>query len=91
MRRLLRDIREARAAKLRKGVEVLEGAREVRLDGVGGLEVVEQGPFVRRVVDGLRVVGGSKELARRERERDEAEGGGVGGGGGEGEDDEDML
>ena len=55
MRRLLRDIREARGAKLRKGVEVLEGGRVVVLDGVAGLEVAEQGRFIRGVVDGLRL------------------------------------
>lgn len=82
-------MREARAAKLRQGVEVLEGGRAARLDGVGALEVAEHGAFIQGVVDGLRVVGASKEGARREREREERETGGAGRGGEES--DEDML
>ena len=70
VRRLLRDLREVRAAKLRKGMDVLDGSRVAVLNGVGALEVVEQGPFIRGVVDGLRVVGASKEGSRRERERE---------------------
>ena len=67
IRRLLRDIREVRMAKLRKGVEVLSGEGDgVRLDGVGAMEVAEQGAFIRGVVDNLRKLGGSREQARRE-------------------------
>ena len=67
IRRLLRDLREVRMAKLRKGVEVLSGEGEgVRLDGVGAMEVAEQGSFIRGVVDNLRKLGGSREQARRE-------------------------
>lgn len=77
--RLLRDLREVRMAKLRAGISVLEGAREVGMDGVGGLEVAEGRAFVGGVVDGLRVVGASMETERREREEE----------GGQGYDDED--
>lgn len=87
VKRLLRDIREARAAKLRKKVGSLEGAREVEVKGLAGLEVAEMGGFVKGVVDGLRSVGASKEVARREREQEERERREE-----EGEDsDEDML
>ncbi|KAL2040463.1 hypothetical protein N7G274_006906 [Stereocaulon virgatum] len=36
VRRLMRDLREVRMAKMRAGVGVLEGGREVNLNGVGG-------------------------------------------------------
>ena len=73
VRRLLRDLREARAAKMRAGVAGLEGGARVRLDGVGGLEVASEGGFVRGVMDGLRMVGASREAGRKEKE--EREGG----------------
>ena len=57
----------------------------------GGLEVAEQGRFIREVVDGLRVVGGSREVGRRERDGDGDRGGGTGGGIGEEDEDEEML
>lgn len=81
-------MREARAAKLRKGVDVLEGGRVAVLNGVGALEVAEQGSFIRGVVDGLKVIGASKEVSRREREA------GLGGSGlerGSESEDEEML
>ena len=56
VRRLMRDLREVRMAKLRVGVGVLEGGREVRMNGVGGMEVAEARAFVGGVVDGLRWV-----------------------------------
>ena len=78
-------------AKIRGGVGVLEGGREVRMDGVGGMEVAEGRAFVGGVVDGLRVIGASKEQGRREREAEEREMGvGVGGGGEEDEDEMDY-
>ncbi|KAL8896651.1 MAG: hypothetical protein Q9192_002973 [Flavoplaca navasiana] len=86
VRRLLRDLREVRMAKMRAGVEVLEGGREVKMNGVGGMEVSEGRAFIGGVVDGLRKLGVGKEISRREREgeeREEGAGGGVGG-----EDDE---
>ncbi|MCJ1447558.1 MAG: DNA replication protein psf2 [Stictis urceolatum] len=88
VRRLLKNLQEARAAKLRGGVEVLEGGREVTLNGVGGLEISENRAFVVGVVDGLRKIGASKEASRREREGEERE---RGYGGDEGDEDEDML
>ncbi|GME63244.1 hypothetical protein GTA08_BOTSDO01063 [Neofusicoccum parvum] len=92
VRRLLRDLREARLAKLRAGADVLDAdAGAVRMDGVGAMEVAEGRAFIGGVVDGLRRLGASREQARREREREEAENGYPGGGsGGGGYDDDEM-
>ena len=54
VRRLMRDLREVRIAKMRDRVKVLEGAREVKMNGVGGMEVAEGRAFIGGVVDGLR-------------------------------------
>lgn len=54
VRRLLRDLREVRMAKMRAGVAVLEGGREVKMNGVGAMEVAEGRAFITGVVDGLR-------------------------------------
>ena len=62
-------------AKLRAGVSVLEGGREVGMNGVGGMEVAEGRAFIGGVVDGLRKIGASKELGKKERETEEREGG----------------
>lgn len=62
-------------AKMRAGVGVLEGGREVNMNGVGGMEVAEGRAFIGGVVDGLRKIGASKELSRREREAEERENG----------------
>ena len=86
VRRLMRDLREVRMAKMRAGVGVLEGGREVNMNGVGGMEVAEGRAFIGGVVDGLRKIGASKEMSRREREAEERENG-IGGGE---EDEEDM-
>lgn len=43
-------------AKLRAGVGVLEGGREVNMNGVGGMEIAEGRAFIAGVVDGLRCV-----------------------------------
>ena len=75
VRRLMRDLREVRMAKMRAGVGVLEGGREVNLNGVGGMEVAEGRAFIGGVVDGLRKIGASKEMSRREREAEERENG----------------
>lgn len=56
VRRLLRDLREVRMAKLRKGVKVLDAGGGVQMNGVGGMEVAEYRGFVTGVVDGLRLV-----------------------------------
>ena len=88
IRRLLRDLREVRMAKMRKGVEVLSGEGEgVKLDGVGAMEVSESRSFITGVVDGLRKIGMSREQARREREEEEREARG----GGVSDEDEDMT
>ena len=86
VRRLMRDLREVRMAKMRAGVGVLEGWREVNMNGVGGMEVAEGRAFIGGVVDGLRKIGASKEMSRREREAEERENG-IGGG----EEDEDDM
>lgn len=52
----MRDLREVRMAKLRAGVDVLEGGREVKMNGVGGMEIAEGRAFIVGVVDGLRSV-----------------------------------
>lgn len=75
IRRLMRDLREIRMAKMRAGVGVLEGGREIKLNGVGGMEVAEGRAFISDVVDGLRKIGASKEMSRREREAEEQENG----------------
>ena len=82
--RLMRDLREVRMAKMRAGVGVLEGGREVNMNGVGGMEVAEGRTFISGVVDGLRKIGASKEMSRREREAEERENG-------IGEEDEDEM
>lgn len=74
VRQLLRDIREVRLAKMRKGVEVLSGDGEgTRLDGVGAMEVSESRGFITGVMDGLRKIDASREQARRDREDEERE------------------
>ncbi|KAF2398977.1 GINS complex, PSF2 component [Trichodelitschia bisporula] len=71
VRRLLRDLREVRMAKVRAGVEVLDAGGGVKMNGVGGMEIAEGRAFIGGVVDGLRKIGASKEAVRREREREE--------------------
>jgi GINS complex subunit 2 len=79
IRGLLRDIREVRLAKMRKGIEVLGGEGEgVRLDGVGAIEISESRGLVVGIMDGLRKINASRELARREREEEERQNGGRG-------------
>lgn len=85
---LIRDIREVRQAKLRRGyAAITDGSEGVRFDGVGAMEVSESRGFVMGVMRGLAGVSGGREG------RDEE---GVAGGGGRGtgdagsEEDEDM-
>ena len=54
VRRLLRDLREVRMSKLRKGFTVLGPGAGVKLNGVGAMEIAEVRGFVGGVVDGLR-------------------------------------
>ena len=56
VRRLLRDLREVRMSKLRKGFKVLDAGAGVKMNGVGGMEIAEVRGFVGGVVDGLRSV-----------------------------------
>ncbi|TKA37547.1 DNA replication complex GINS protein PSF2 [Friedmanniomyces endolithicus] len=56
VRKLLRDLREVRMSKLRKGFEVLDAGGGVKMNGVGGMEIAEVRGFVGGVVDGLRWV-----------------------------------
>ncbi|KAJ4357654.1 DNA replication protein psf2 [Didymosphaeria variabile] len=70
VRKLLRGLREARMAKLRQGVEVLDAGGGFKMNGVGGMELGEARSFITGVVDGLRKIGKSREEARRERERE---------------------
>jgi len=89
VRRLVRDLREVRMAKVRKGVEVLDAGAGVQMNGVGGMEVAECRGFIGGVVDGLRRIGASREQMRKERE---AEGGEDGyNEGAEEDEDDDML
>lgn len=59
-RRLLKDLREVRMAKIRSGVDVLDAAATggggVALTGVGAMEVGEERGFLTGVVDNLRYV-----------------------------------
>lgn len=89
IRRLMRDLREVRMAKMRAGVGVLEGGREIKMNGVGGMEVAEGRAFISGVVDGLRKIGASNEMSRREREAEERENG-IGGQDDESEDEMDV-
>ncbi|KAH8804928.1 hypothetical protein F5884DRAFT_679060 [Xylogone sp. PMI_703] len=86
VRTLLRDLREVRLAKMRGSTSVLEGGGVISLKGVGAMEVAEGRGFAVGVMDGLRKLGASKELARREREEEE----GAGGGGYDSDEDDGM-
>lgn len=75
VRRLMRDLREVRMAKLRAGVDVLDAGGGFKMNGVGGMEVAEGRAFIGGVIDGLRKIGASREQQRRDREREERENG----------------
>jgi GINS complex subunit 2 len=70
VRGLLRDLREVRIAKMRGSVGAVEGGGILSLRGVGAMEVAEGRGFITGVMDGLRRLGVSKELTRREREEE---------------------
>ncbi|EAU38227.1 conserved hypothetical protein [Aspergillus terreus NIH2624] len=90
VRRLLKELREVRTAKIRAGVDVLDAAATggggVALTGVGAMELGEGRGFIAGVVDGLRKIGASKEQARREQMAEEIANGGYDGT----QDDDDM-
>lgn len=73
VRSLLRDLREVRLAKMRRGLEAVSGEHGLRLDHVGAMEVAESRGLITGLMDGLRKIGASKEQARREREEEERE------------------
>jgi GINS complex subunit 2 len=54
VRRLMRDLKEVRMAKLRAGVDILDAGGGVKMNGVGGMEVAEGRAFIGGVIDGLR-------------------------------------
>ena len=72
IRRLMRDLREVRMAKMRAGVKVLDTGI-ISVKGVGSMEVGEGRAFICGVVDGLREIGASREQARKDREAEEAD------------------
>lgn len=73
-RRLVRDLREVRAAKVRVSVDVLEGVGGVRMDGIGALELGEGRLFLTEVVNGLRKIGGAREASWRDGGEADADG-----------------
>ena len=71
---LLRDLREVRQAKMRRGYkDITDGSEGVILNGVGAMEISESRAFITGVMAGLRSVGGSREQARRETAEEERE------------------
>ncbi|KAF2210046.1 hypothetical protein CERZMDRAFT_45828 [Cercospora zeae-maydis SCOH1-5] len=88
VRRLLRDLREVRMSKLRKGFKALEAGAGLKVNGVGGMEVAEIRGFVGGVVDGLRKLNQPREDAQREQE---ADGQDALGGSGNYQDDDDNM
>ncbi|KAI6958461.1 hypothetical protein KC355_g12960 [Hortaea werneckii] len=90
VRRLLRDLREVRMSKLRKGFKVLGPGGGVKMNGVGGMEIAEVRGFVGGVVDGMRKINKSREESRREQEAEDRENG-LGGSSYRDDEDDDML
>ncbi|ESZ90903.1 hypothetical protein SBOR_8710 [Sclerotinia borealis F-4128] len=85
VRELLRDLREVRMAKMRSSTLAVEGGGLTSLQGVGAMEVSEGRGFITGVMDGLRKLGASREVSRREKEQE-----GAGGRGDGDSEDEDM-
>ena len=69
-------------AKMRASIEGLEGGGVFSLKGVGSMEVAEGRGFIVAVMDGLRKLGASREVSRRERDEFGRDG--------DGSEDEDM-
>ncbi|KAF2998188.1 DNA replication protein psf2 [Curvularia kusanoi] len=90
VRKLLRGLREVRMAKLRSGVEVLDAAGGIKMNGVGGMEIGEGRSFITGVIDGLRKIGASREQQRKDRDAEEAENGYSGAAGDYDDDEMDM-
>ncbi|EEH45097.1 uncharacterized protein PADG_01247 [Paracoccidioides brasiliensis Pb18] len=77
IRRLIRDLREVRMAKMRIQVEGLDatavgGGDGLQLTGVGAMEIGESRAFMSGVAEIFRQLGTSKEEAAREKEAEEA-------------------
>ncbi|OJD24856.1 hypothetical protein ACJ73_03776 [Blastomyces percursus] len=77
IRRLIKDLREVRLAKMRIQVEGLDatavgGGDGLPLTGVGAMEIGESRGFMSGVAETFRQIGASKEEAAREREAEEA-------------------
>lgn len=72
VRELLRDLREVRMAKMRSSTLAVEGGGLTSLQGVGAMEVSEGRGFITGVMDGLRKLGASREISRREKEQEGA-------------------
>ncbi|KAK5806216.1 hypothetical protein VI817_000474 [Penicillium citrinum] len=93
IRRLMKDLREVRLAKMRAGTDVLDAAATggggVALTGVGAMEVGEERGFLTGVVDNLRKIGASKEQARREQMAEQRANGGYDGA--QDDDEEDYM
>ncbi|KAM0457287.1 hypothetical protein ACHAPV_003195 [Trichoderma viride] len=72
VRSLLRDLQEARAAKMRSKVTHPESHGEgvTSLRGVGAMELAESRGFVTGVAEGIRKIGASAETMRREEEEE---------------------
>lgn len=70
-------------AKIRSSVKGLEGGGLTSLLGVGAMEISEGRQFITGVMDGMRTLGASREISRREREGED-------GGGDAGDSDDDM-
>ncbi|CEJ92310.1 Putative DNA replication complex GINS protein PSF2 [[Torrubiella] hemipterigena] len=70
VRSLLRDLTEVRGAKMRASTSQLEAQVDgvMTLRGVGAMELAENRGFVVGVVDGVRKIGASGEMTRREEE-----------------------
>ncbi|KAF7914571.1 uncharacterized protein EAF01_000977 [Botrytis porri] len=85
VRELLRDLREVRMAKMRSSTLAVEGGGLTSLQGVGAMEVSEGRGFITGVMDGIRKLGASREVSRREKEQE-----GTGSGVDEDSEDEDM-
>jgi GINS complex subunit 2 len=70
VRSLLRDLQEVRAAKMRASTADLESGVDgvMTLRGVGAMELAESRGFVTGVMEGVRKITVSAEMARREEE-----------------------
>lgn len=72
VRSLLRDLQEARSAKMRSKITQPESHGEgvMSLRGVGAMELAESRGFVAGVTEGIRKIGASAETMRREEEEE---------------------